>query len=92
MERTNACNMPAPLCASLLASIHLCRMYRCALPRISTTSCNLPMVMKEDASDVPQIWGLVAGDNSALTKPQFYSSLRLISLAQASSNIVARLS
>ena len=36
------------------------------------------------ASNMPQIWGLVAGDNSALTKPQFYSTLRLISLAQAS--------
>ena len=43
------------------------------------------MVMRLDASNVPQIWGLVAGDNSALTKPQFYSTLRLISLAQASS-------
>ena len=30
-----------------------------------------------------QVWNLVAGDNSSLTKPQFYSTLRLISLAQA---------
>ena len=29
-----------------------------------------------------QVWNLVAGDNSSLTKPQFYSTLRLISLAQ----------
>lgn len=39
-----------------------------------------------DASNMPQIWGLVAGDNSALTKPHFYSTLRLISLAQASTS------
>lgn len=42
------------------------------------------MTLNRDASNSPQIWGLVAGDNSALTKPQFYSTLRLISLAQAS--------
>ena len=32
---------------------------------------------------MPQVWNLVAGDSSSLTKPQFYSTLRLISLAQA---------
>ena len=36
------------------------------------------------ASLLAQVWSLVAGDNPALTKPQFYSTLRLISLAQVS--------
>ena len=29
-----------------------------------------------------QIWQVVAGDAPAMTKPQFYSALRLVSLAQ----------
>jgi hypothetical protein len=39
---------------------------------------NLPLVTDIGA----QVWNLVAGDNPSLTKPQFYSTLRLISLAQ----------
>lgn len=31
-----------------------------------------------------QVWNMVAGDSAALNKPQFYSTLRLISLAQRS--------
>jgi len=38
----------------------------------------LPLVTDGGA----QVWNLVAGDNPSLTKPQFYSTLRLISLAQ----------
>ena len=30
------------------------------------------------------MWSMVAGNNPFLTKPQFYSTLRLISLAQVS--------
>ncbi len=29
-----------------------------------------------------QVWQIVAGDSSSLTKQQFYSTLRLVSLAQ----------
>lgn len=29
-----------------------------------------------------QVWKMVAGNNSALTKPQFFGTLRLIALAQ----------
>ncbi|KAK9791341.1 hypothetical protein WJX73_000496 [Symbiochloris irregularis] len=35
-----------------------------------------------------KIWSLVAGDNAFLTKPQFYSTLRLVSLAQQSGGVM----
>ena len=58
-------------------------MHRCLfVPSSIFTSSNISS--SHDASVSPQIWGLVAGDNSELTKPQFYSTLRLISLAQVS--------
>ena len=59
------------------------RKHRCHLaPSLCLSSSNISSM--NDASVSPQIWGLVAGDNSELTKPQFYSTLRLISLAQVS--------
>ncbi|KAK9844100.1 hypothetical protein WJX81_004424 [Elliptochloris bilobata] len=35
-----------------------------------------------------QVWNLVAGDSPSLTKPQFYSTLRLISLAQRDGGVL----
>ena len=43
----------------------------------------LPASQERPSNVCLQVWNLVAGDNSSLTKPQFYSTLRLISLAQA---------
>ena len=39
-----------------------------------------PLSTSEES--MPQVWNMVAGDTPALSKPQFYSTLRLISLAQ----------